>query len=177
MRRGMMALVAGWVMVACATSRPEQQPMKIEQRATVEQPVTAEEKQEFIQLLMEAPTQGEFLAEAGVEQLAPHMRTLFALSSEDVDKEHIYPFAALSYGLCQLESGWRYGVEHFDEIQHPLLQLFWGALLFQHDHASPAIVDYLRNVLDTPELRNELAPIVGPDFPDFEQRVRSAGRD
>ncbi|NUP96987.1 MAG: hypothetical protein HUU28_12575 [Planctomycetaceae bacterium] len=152
------------MVIACAASRPEQQP------------VTAKEKQELIQLIMEAPTQGEFLAEEGVEQLAPHIRTLFALTSADVDKEHIYPFVALSYGLCQQESGWRYGVEHFDEIQHPLLQLFWGALLFKQDHASPAIVDYLQRILDTPELRNELEPIVGPEFPSFEQRVRTAPR-
>jgi len=126
-----MAGVVGLVLVACATSRP------VEQSVKAEPPVTAEQKQAFIELIKIAPTEGEFLSDEGVEQLAPHIRTLFALGSEDVDKEHIYPFAALSSGLCQRESGWRYGVEHFGEIQHPLIKLFWGALLFQHDH-SPA---------------------------------------
>lgn len=138
--------------------------------------VTPETKTQFLLKLRTAPTQGEFLTEEGVNQLEPYISVLFALEADEVTYENFYPLGALSYGLCQREPGWRYAIRHFEEIRSPLLKTAWAALLFKSGHATPDVVEYLQQVLDTPNLRNDLEPLIGPDFPAFERRVRAASR-
>jgi hypothetical protein len=75
---------------------------------------------------------------------------LFALTEKDIAKYDIYPFAAISRGLCDQKKHRDYAVRHFAEIRHPDLKLFWGAILFDAGAASPETVHFLRDVLESP---------------------------
>lgn len=135
------------------------------------EPVPAEEKAEFIRLLQGAPYKGEFLTEEGVDRLAPHIRILFALSTDDIAKYDLYPFLALGRGLCDRELYRQYGVAHFRDIAHPTLKLSWAAMLFDAGSASPEIVTYLRTAVASKEQSAMLADMLGLGFEGFKKRV------
>src|SRR3989442_2437799 len=93
------------------------------------------------------------------------------ISKEDLEQGDIYPFAALSAGLCRDRKYRKYGVEHFAHIAHRELKLFWAAALFgAQPPLSTEIVEYLRAALESKERSQELREIVGPGFESFKER-------
>ena len=129
-------------------------------------------KKEFINLLQTLPFEGEFYTDEAVEKAGPYLPVLFALSEKDINKYAIYPFAAISRGLCDQKKHRDYAVTHFSEIQHPALKLFWAAMLFDGDAAgSTEIVRFLKGALGSKKEAKVLSQIVGPDFEDFKRRV------
>ena len=74
-------------------------------------------------------------------------------------------------GLCDRKKHRDYAVNHFNDIQHPVLKRIWGSMLFDADAASPEIVQILRNALRSPEQANLLSGMIGPKFADFKRRV------
>ncbi len=134
-------------------------------------PVTTAHKQEFINLLETASHQGEFFTAEGIDQLAPHVETLFALTPEDISSYDLYPFLALSRGLCDRQRYRDYGVAHFAEIAHPTIKLCWAVMLFDGGSSSPEVVGYLRAALDSKERSKDLADFLGPEFEQFKKRL------
>jgi hypothetical protein len=57
-------------------------------------------KKEFIDLLRALPTQGEFYTDEAVVKAGPYLPILFALTEKDIEKYDVYPFLAISRGLC-----------------------------------------------------------------------------
>jgi hypothetical protein len=138
-------------------------------------PVTATEKREFLALVRKLPTEGEFFTEKAIRKAAPHMRVLFALTEQDLEQDDIYPLAALSTGLCRDRKYRQYGVEHFSDLAHPSLKLFWAAALFgAQPPLSTEVVAYLRSALESEAQSRELREIVGPNFESFKERVIQA---
>ena len=134
--------------------------------------VSATDKREFLALVRELPTEGELFTDKAIRKAAPHIRVLFALTKEDLEQGDIYPFAALSAGLCRDRKYRKYGVEHFAHIAHPELKPFWAAALFgAQPPLSTEIVEYLRAALESKERSQELREIVGPGFESFKERV------
>jgi hypothetical protein len=134
--------------------------------------VSATEKREFLALVRNLPTEGEFFTDRAIRKAAPHIRVLFALTEQDLEQGDIYPFAALSTGLCRDRKYRQYGVEHFADLAHPTLKLFWAAILFgAQPPLSTEVVEYLRSALQSAERSQELRDIVGPSFESFKERV------
>lgn len=134
--------------------------------------ISEAQKLEFIELLKTLPYEGEFYTDEAIEKAGPHLPVLFALTEKDIEKHDIYPFAAISRGLCNQKKHRDYAVRHFAEIRHPMLKLFWASMLFDEaEAASPEIVQFLKNALDTKEQAKVLSQIVGPNFEDFKRRV------
>jgi hypothetical protein len=138
------------------------------------QEVTAAEKKAFLRQLKHLPTDGEFFTEAAVKKMSSKTRVLFALTPEDIAKYDIYPFAALSRGLLDNQEQRRYGVQHFSEIKHEDIKLFWACVLFEEGAASPEITQYLHAALADETLAKKLSEMVGPEFKAFQQRVTDA---
>jgi hypothetical protein len=131
------------------------------------------QKREFIELLRTFPVRGEFYTDEAVEQAGSYLPVLFALTQADIERYDIYPFAAISRGLCNRREHRRYAVRHFAEIQHPELKLFWGAMLFDAGTTSPEVVRFLRDALASEEQTRLLSEMIGPRFEDFRRRVMS----
>lgn len=131
------------------------------------------QKKVFIELLKTLPTKGEFFTDEAIEKASPYLRVLFAFTEEDIDKYDIYPFVALSRGLCDRKEQREYAVKHFSEIQHPRIKLFWGAMLFDEKSPSREIVQFLRKALESEEQTKVLSEALGPNFEDFKARVKA----
>ena len=131
------------------------------------------QKEEFINLLRTLPTKGEFYTDEAVIKAAPYLPVLFALTDKDIQKYDIYPFGAISRGLCEHREHREYAVRNFEKIHHPELKLFWGAMLFDSGAASPEIERFLRDALGSKEGAKLLSEIMGPQFESFKKRVLS----
>ena len=130
-------------------------------------------KQEFINLLRTLPTKGDLYTDEAVLKAGPFLPVLFALTEKDVEKYDIYPFAAISRGLCDYPGHRVYAVRNFGKIRHPELKLFWGAMLFDSGDASPEIERFLRDALSSEEQSKLLSEMLGPQFESFKKRVLS----
>jgi hypothetical protein len=133
--------------------------------------VTVAQKQDFIALLKSLPTKGESYTEESVEKAESHVPVLLALTEKDLAGYDIYPFAAISRGLCDRLEIRKYAILHFKAIQHPELKLFWGAMLFDSGSSSPEVSSFLRGALKSKEQTKILSEITGPNFEDFKRRV------
>ena len=133
--------------------------------------VSETRKREFIELLRTLPRKGEFFTDESVKKAGPYLPALFALTEKDIEGYDIYPFGALSRGLCDRKAHRKYAVRHFREIRHPTLKLLWGAMLFGEGAASPEIVRFLRDALRSEGQAKLLSEIEGPGFDDFRRRV------
>ena len=133
--------------------------------------VSDAKKREFIDLLKTLPHNDEFFTEEGVKRAGPHLPVLFALTEKDIEGYDLYPFLALSRGLCDVRKHRGYAVRHFAGIRHPELKLFWGAMLFDVGGASTEIVRFLRDALKSEAQAKTLSEIMGPDFDSFKRRV------
>jgi hypothetical protein len=88
--------------------------------------VSHAKKREFIEVLKKLPHKGELFTEEGVKKAGPYLPVLFALSERDIEGYDLYPFLALSRGLCSVRRHRGYAIRHFTAIRHPKLKLFWG---------------------------------------------------
>ena len=134
--------------------------------------VSEARKKEFIELLRALPTKGEFYTDEAVVTAGPYLPTLLALTKEDIEKYDIYPFAAISRGLCNHPEHRTYVVRNFAKIRHPELKLFWAAMLFDSGVATPEIKKFLRDALESKEDAKLLSEMLGPAFESFRKRIR-----
>ena len=132
-----------------------------------------ERKREFIDLLRTLPRKGEFYTDAAVVKAGPYLPVLFSLTEKDIEKIDIYPFAAISRGLCDHFEYRKYAVRNFGRIQHPELKLFWGALLFELHTVSREIKRFLHDALASKKQSKVLSEMLGPEFDSFKKRVLS----
>lgn len=140
-------------------------------RSDLGQSITSAQKQEFLRLLRALPHEGEFYTRASVKKAAPYLPVLLALDEKDLEGYDLYPFAALSRGLCDEKPYREYVVAHFKDIRHPFLQLAWAAMLFDEKAASPDVRQFLITALHSEQQSKRLQEIVGPQFEDFKKRV------
>lgn len=130
-------------------------------------------KKEFINLLRALPTKGEFYTDEAVVKAGPYLPTLLALTEKDIEEYDIYPFLAISRGLCDRSEHRTYAVRNFVRIRHLTLKLFWAAMLFDSDATSPEIERFLRDALASKEQAKLLSEMLGPEFDSFQKRIRS----
>lgn len=137
------------------------------------QEISIAEKKKFLKLLEKLPkdSDNEFFTEEAVTQAAPYIAVLFALTEKDVDENHIPPLLALSRDFCDREESRSYGLKHFAAIQHPIVKLFWAAVLFDGKVATPEMVEYLRAAINSKEQSKTLSEMIGPQYEEFKQRV------
>jgi hypothetical protein len=142
---------------------------------------TAAEKKEFIELLRRLPAHGEFFTDDSVKQAAPKIRVLLALTPSDIGKDgEIYPYGAVSRGLCDVKEPHDYALRHFAKIAHPQMQLLWAVMLFDikapspAKTASPEIVAYLKAALKSKEQAKMLEEMTGPEVASFKKCVEEA---
>jgi hypothetical protein len=134
--------------------------------------VSDAQKEKFIELLKILPRGHEgFYTEAAVTEAEAYMPVLFALTEKDTADHDLYPFAAISRGLCDHKESRDYAVRHFAEIRHPKFKLFWGAMLFDAGVSSQEIVQFLRDALKSEGQAKTLSEMVGPRFEDLKRRV------
>ncbi len=133
--------------------------------------VSIADKKKFLKFLQALPTDGEFFTDDAVLKARPYIHILFALTEEDIAAFDIYPFVALSRGFCDVKETREYGLSHFDTIRHPVLKLFWAAVLFDLEATSAEIIKYLRDALDSKEQTKLLSQMVGPEYEAFRKRV------
>jgi len=130
-------------------------------------------KKEFIDLLRSLPTKGEFYTDEAVVKAGPYLPILFALTEKDIAEYDIYPFLAISRGLCNQSEHRAYAAHNFAKIQHRTLKLFWAAMLFDSDATSAEIERFLRDALESKEEAKLLSEMLGPKFDSFRKRLRS----
>lgn len=130
-------------------------------------------KKEFIDLLRALPTKGEFYTDEAVAKAEPYLPVLFALTEKDIEKYDVYPFLAISRGLSDQSEHRAYAVRNFAKIRHLTLKLFWAAMLFDSDAASPEIKQFLRDAIASKEQAKLLSEMLGPEFDSFQKRIRS----
>ena len=135
--------------------------------------VSDAQKTEFIDLLKSLPTRGESYTDEAVDKAGPYLPVLFALTQKDIENYDLYPFLAISRGLCNHSEHRTYAAQNFAKIQHRELKLFWAAILFDSDAKSPEIKRFLRDALESKEEAKLLAEMLGPDFDSFQKRIRS----
>lgn len=133
--------------------------------------VSTAEKRDFIQLLASLPKDGEFFTKAAIDKTVPQIHILFSLTEKDLEGHDFYPVLALSRGLCDRSVCQQYALDHFAEIEHPLIRLSWAAMLFNTKTMSPAVTSYLRESLNSPKQTNFLSELLGPDFAMFKNQV------
>jgi hypothetical protein len=131
------------------------------------------QKKEFIELLKTLPHKGEFYTDEAIERAGSYLPVLFSLTEKDIERYDIYPFAALSRGLCDQKKHRDYAVLHFSEIYHPELKLFWASMLFDKGAITAQIVRFLKDALVSPEQAKLLSEVIGPEFEDFKRRVNA----
>jgi hypothetical protein len=129
-------------------------------------------KKDFIELLKTLPYKGEFYNDEAIDKSQNYLPVLFALTEKDIKNYDIYPFLALSRGLCDLKASRNYAVRNFSEIRHPTLKLFWAAMLFDAKATSSEIVQFLRDALKSKEQSKTLSEMIGPDYKDFQRKVK-----
>ena len=132
------------------------------------------QKKDFLNLLKTLPHKGEFFTDDAIKTAEPYLPVLFALTDKDIEGYDIYPFAALSRGLCDIAERQQYATAHFGEIQHSQLKLFWAAILFDGGKPSLEIVQFLKGALKSEAQAKLLAEITGPKFTEFKARVIAA---
>jgi len=135
------------------------------------QEISDAQKKEFIELLKTLPSKGEFYTEEAGRRAGPYLPVLFSLTEKEVEKDALYAFVAISVGIAADQERRAYAVSHFGEIRHPDLKLFWAAMLFNLDAASPGIVHYLRDALNSEAQARELRSMVGPKFKFFKRAI------
>jgi len=109
--------------------------------------ISDSQKRDFFELLKTLPHKGEFYTDESIDKAGGYLPIIFALTEKDIEKLDIYPFLALSRGLCDRKAHRDYAVRHFAEIQHPILKLGWGLMLFDAGATSPQIVQFFRSAL------------------------------
>ncbi len=144
--------------------------------------VSPVQKKEFLSMLEDLPTAGEFFAEEGIAKAAPYTRVLFALTPKDIEQYSkdkgvqqydLYPFHALSRGLLDRKEQRDYSVRHFSKIAHPEIKLFWAAVLFDKKAASPEVIKFLRAALVCKDQSRILSKLLGPEFEEFKNRMEN----
>ena len=133
--------------------------------------ISEAQKAEFIKLLKTLPSKGEFFTDEAAKAARPFLPVLFALEEKDIEKYDIYPFSAISRGLCDEKENRDYAVNHFGEIHHPELKLLWGAMLFESGTTSREVVQFLRAALESKTQSQLLSEMLGPNYQDFAKRV------
>lgn len=136
--------------------------------------VSAAERKAFCELLATLPHKGEFLTDEGIQKAAPHIRALFALTEQDIAECDLYPFLALSRGLCDREEYRTYGAAHFDQIAHPEIKLFWAVILFDEGAGSSEIIGFLQAALKSNDRSKVLSQMLGPEIADFSRKLETA---
>ena len=131
------------------------------------------QKKDFIALLKMLPVKGEFYTDEAIDKSQSSLPVLFALTEKDIENYDIYPFLALSRGLCDKQAHRDYAVSHFADIQHPTLKLFWAAMLFDGKKNSSEIVRFLRESLKSEKQTKMLSEMLGPNYEDFQRRVKT----
>jgi hypothetical protein len=131
------------------------------------------QKKTFIELLKMLPHKGEFFTDEAVTKADPYLPVLFALTEKDIGEYDVYPFLALSRGLCNQRKHRDYATRRFAEIRHPDLKLFWGSMLFDEGASSPEIVRFLREALESEKQSQILAEMLGPNYQAFQRRVKA----
>ena len=140
------------------------------------QQISEAQKKEFIELLKTLPHKGEFFSDEAVKTAGPYLPVLFALTGRDLEAYDLYPFMAISRGLCAHKEHRRYAITHFGEMRHAALKISWAAMLFNEGERSPKIVQFLRGALRSHEQAGMLAEALGPGFADFRRRVNAAAQ-
>lgn len=138
------------------------------------QQISDAQKKDFLNLLKTLPHKGEFFTDDAITTAGPYLPVLLALTDKDIEGYDLYPFAALSRGLCDIKEHRQYATAHFGEIRHSQLQLFWAAMLFDEGKPSTEIVRFLQNALKSEAQAKLLGEITGPKFAAFKARVISA---
>jgi len=135
--------------------------------------ISLKQKRNFIDLVKELPagSGGEIYTADAITQANPYLPVLLALDDVDVGMEDIYPFIALSRGLCDQAQNRDYVIRNFSEIRHPVLKLVWGVMLFDAGSASPGIVQFLKNSLKSKKQSQILSEALGDDFSDLQKRL------
>ncbi len=131
------------------------------------------QKKDFIEILKTLPVKGEFYTDEAIDKSQRYLPVLFALTEKDIENYDIYPFLALSRGLCDRKVHRDYAVRHFSSIRHPTLKLFWAAMLFEEKEVSSEIVQFLRGALESEKQAKMLSEILGPNYKDFKRRVKA----
>jgi hypothetical protein len=132
------------------------------------------QKRDFLNLLKTLPHKGEFFTGDAIKTAGPYLPVLFALTDKDIEGYDIYPFAALSRGLCDDENNRQYATANFGNIRHSELKLAWAAMLFDARKPSAEIVRFLRDALKSQAKAKVLAEMLGPNFANFKRRVNSS---
>ena len=135
--------------------------------------VSDAQKKDFIEFLKTLPVKGEFYTDEAIDKSQRYMPVLFALTEKNIENYDIYPFLALSRGLCDRKVHRDYAIRHFSEIRHSTLKLFWAAMLFDEKETSLEIVQFLRNALKSEKQAKILSEMLGPNYKDFQRRVKA----
>jgi len=138
--------------------------------------VSVAQKQEFLRVLKTLPHKSEFFTDEAIKAAGPYLPVLFALTDKDIEGYDIYPFAALSRGLCDVKEHRNYATTHFGDIQNSQLKLFWAAMLFD-ENPSREVVLFLKGALKSEAQAKLLAEITGPNFAAFKGRVEAAPKN
>lgn len=131
------------------------------------------QKKDFFKLLKTLPVKGEFYTDEAIEKAQPYLPVVFALTERDIENYDIYPFLALSRGLCDRKVYQDCAVRHFSEIRHPTLKLFWAVMIFKEKESSSEILLFLKEALDSKEQAKILSEMLGPNYKDFQCRVKN----
>ena len=136
--------------------------------------ISEAQKKQFVEVLKTLPHKGEFFTEDAVKTAGPYLPVLYALTDKDLGGYDIYPFMAISRGLCDVKEHRLYANNHFADIRHSELKLLWAAMLFEHGNRSPQIVKYLKLALKSDTQARLLAEMVGPHYEDLKRRIEAA---
>ena len=136
--------------------------------------ITEAQKRQFVELLKTLPHKGEFFTKDAVKTAGPYLPVLFALTDKDIEGHDIYPFVAISRGLGDVKEHRLYANNHFADIRHSELKLFWAAMLFEYGNPSPQIVSYLKSALESETKARQLAEMTGPHYADLKRRIEAA---
>jgi hypothetical protein len=140
-------------------------------QATNQVQVSDAQKRAFVDFLKTLPTKGEFYTDDAAKKAGPYMPVLFALTEEDIQKQDLYPFLAISRALSDDAEYRGSAVRNFPKIRHPKLKLFWAAILFDGGSASPEVKQFLRDALTSNEQIKQLSEMMGPQFEALRKRV------
>jgi hypothetical protein len=152
----------GFILLMLLVLTPQQSPAS---------QISNAQKKDFLNLLRTLPHKGEFFTDDAIKTAGPYLPVLFALTDKDIEVYDIYPFAALSRGLCDIKEHRQYATDHFGEIRHSELKLFWAVILFDAGNPSTEIVHFLKDALKSEVQAKLLGEITGPKFADFKARV------
>jgi hypothetical protein len=145
-------------------------------QAQVANEISEAQKKQFVELLKTLPFKGEFFTEDAVKTAGPYLPVLFALTDKDIEGYDLYPFVAISRGLFEVREHRLYANNHFADIRHSELKLFWAAMLFKYGKPSSQIVQYLKLALKSDTQARQLAEMAGPHYEDLKRRIEAAGK-